>query len=226
MSTWLEETPTGIQMIGCEHGSSPLRLMVDFINDKASYHKKHKGKKELIYRAVGTATKKVLDLTGGLLVDAFFLAQLGLQVTAVERNPLIYRLVEDSLKRALSGGSEIGQLKEALERIQLVQSDSLQYLKNIKDKDYEAIYLDPMYPMKKGTALARKSMRVFRMAVGDDLDSELLLARARQTSIPRVVVKRSIKAPPLAPGAIHSFKGTTVRFDLYAPYTTPDTTPA
>jgi 16S rRNA (guanine1516-N2)-methyltransferase len=53
--------------------------------------------------------------------------------------------------------------------------------------------------------------------VGADEDAAELVEVARQVARDRVVVKRPLKAPDLAPGASHRFTGTSIRYDLYMP---------
>ena len=58
-------------------------------------------------------------------------------------------------------------------------------------------------------------MQIFRKLVGDDQDALELLNTALASRAQRVVVKRPLKAQALKENPIHSFEGTTVRFDLY-----------
>ncbi len=52
------------------------------------------------------------------------------------------------------------------------------------------VYLDPMYPHKKKSALVKKEMRVFQSLVGADDDADGLFEPAFALATKRVVVKR------------------------------------
>ena len=195
-------------------------LKIDFLHDHINYSRKgHRGKSELIAKALGAGKgiKKVLDLTCGLAQDAFFLAQLGFNVTALERSPALFEILHQALKSAKTEAPD----REDLGRLQIVGMDAFVFLRSeefgVMDKTEMAIYLDPMFPEKKKTALPRKEMQIFRTLVGNDADASELLALALKSACSRVVVKRPLRAEPLGPGVINQFEGTTVRYDLYNP---------
>jgi 16S rRNA (guanine1516-N2)-methyltransferase len=170
--------------------------------------------KEPITKAIGlkgSYKPRVLDCTAGLGQDAFVLAAQGSEVTLLERSSLIHALLNDGLARALQNP----QLAEITSRMTLHHQDAQGYLETLKEMP-DVIYLDPMYPESGKAAAKRKSMRFFRDLVGDDLDAERVIKKALSLEVKRVVVKRPLKAPPLAnlkpQGTI---KGKTTRFDIY-----------
>lgn len=185
-------------------------LTLDFIHDHLNYKRRgHRGKQELIAKALGLhlGNQRVLDLTAGLGQDAVFLVQLGFTVTAVERNAKIYSWLADALLRAREADPEL------FSRLEFVHADGKEIVRNFFDVD--AVYIDPMFPHKKGDALPRKEMVIFRKLVGDDTDAVELFQAAMQGVARRIVVKRPLKAPPLFGEPVHSFKGKTIRYDLY-----------
>jgi 16S rRNA (guanine1516-N2)-methyltransferase len=144
------------------------------------------------------------------------MASVGASVTMLERSPVIAALLEDALKR-------IEELPELSERLSLVKGDATDYILERGANNNEAladvIYLDPMFPHKKKSALVKKEMRAFQQLLGEDMDSARLLEAALQYAGNRVVVKRPSYAEPieLASGrkpntAIESKKH---RFDVY-----------
>ncbi|GIL16723.1 MAG: hypothetical protein BroJett040_04740 [Oligoflexia bacterium] len=189
-------------------------LIIDFENDKNYWRPLKKGKNELIARAIGISKgfRDVVDATTGLGQDAFMMARLGCTVRAVERVDVIYK----KLEQARLQPTENEKLKEILSRIQFIHQDSLQYLESLSESERpEVIYIDPMFPEKKKTALPRKEMQIFQQLVGKDEDAADLVMTARKVAKERVVVKRPLKAPDLVPGVSHHFLGTSVRYDLY-----------
>ena len=83
--------------------------------------------------------------------------------------------------------------------------------------DADVIYLDPMFPTKtKRAAVGREAQVLQAFATPDSPQDDQLLTWALDTALRRVVVKRPIKAPPLAgPHPTSAVKGRAVRFDIY-----------
>ena len=187
---------------------------MDFVQDHIRYQRKgHRGKSELIAKALGLdkKTDRVIDATVGLAGDALFLVQLGYSVLGFERSPLVYLLLQDAIFRWNKAKRDsTGDFK-----VQFQDS-----ILGFEEKNVKAIYIDPMFPEKKKTALPKKEMQIFKKWIGEDLDGEELLKIALRSEAERVVVKRPLKAEALLPGVVHSFKGTTVRYDLYTPRST------
>ncbi len=191
-------------------------ISVDFIGGAMAHRRKFGGGKgQAIAKAVGMnkgRVPSVLDGTAGLGRDGFVLASLGCKVYLHERNPIVAALLYDGLTRGY-GDPEIGSwLKQ---RMQFVFTDSIRGLTN-SEFSPEVVYLDPMFPHRKNSALVKKEMRVFQTLVGEDLDADSLLEPALQLAQKRVVVKRPDYAPFLADKKPHSQITTKKnRFDLY-----------
>ncbi len=190
-----------------------LGVFVDFLSGSSLYRQQHGGgKKEPIAKAIGVKgadTPAVLDATPGLGRDAFVLASLGCRVVMMERSPVVAALLEDGLVRLA------GQEPEFAKRFRLVHGNSIEKMAAL-DEEIDAVYLDPMFPHRKKSALVKKEMRVFQQLLGSDDDADSLLAPARTLAKQRVVVKRPAYAEPLAglspTMAIESKKH---RFDVY-----------
>lgn len=184
------------------------RFAIDFANDRQNYHKRRASmKNELISRAMGGGKcgKKILDLSAGMAQDAVFLSQLGYDVVAVERSPLLYLTLRDALERYDVGG------------LQIRFAEAQAYLVQAADA-IDVIYFDPMFPEKnKKSALPRQEMVLFKKLVGADEDAAQVLQTAlRYPGVRRVVVKRPLKAPWLADLKPQgSVAGKLIRFDIY-----------
>ncbi|NUN04558.1 MAG: class I SAM-dependent methyltransferase [Bdellovibrio sp.] len=185
-------------------------LEIDFEKNHLDYERKgHRGKNELIAKALGVAKgyRNILDLSVGLGVDSVFLTQLGFAVTGVERSPVLYALLKEAFAKTT---------KSYLQFYQLYFADSLQFLKEHKGQlNIDSIYFDPMYPHKKKSALPKQEMVVFRDLVGHDDDAAEVLKEALTWPVQRVVVKRPMQAEELLPGVRHSYEGKVVRYDTY-----------
>ncbi len=187
-------------------------LFVDFLAGKLAHRRKYGGGRgQLIAKAVGIKPGKklkILDATAGLGRDAFVLACLGCEVDLIERSPVIAALLADGLKRA--------QVQPEFADIvmDLIVTDATEYLQQ-SIKQYDVIYLDPMFPERTKSALVKKEMRILKTIVGEDLDASQLLQVAR-TKAHRVVVKRPKAAEFLANAKPDlQFNGKSSRFDVY-----------
>lgn len=196
-------------------------VFVDLIGGAVGHRRKFGGGKgQSIAKAVGLnkgATPTVLDATAGLGRDAFVLATLGCHVMMVERHPVVAALLDDGLARAQQD-PEIGAWVS--ERMQLLHASSHDALHKLLGDDTmtqpDVVYLDPMYPHKKKSALVKKEMRVFQSLVGADNDADGLFEPAYALASKRVVVKRPDYAEFLA-GKTPSTQIETKknRFDVY-----------
>jgi len=187
-------------------------LCVEFTNGANAHRKRFGGGKgQDIAKAVGLQKKShinVLDATAGLGRDAFVLASLGCHVQMMERNPIVYELLNDGLERA---GSD-PDLHEILSRLSLLQCDAI-----ASDIDpVEVVYLDPMFPSREKSAKVKKELRYLQNIVGYDAEADQLLSWAESKAINRVVVKRPKLAPYLnGKKPTLSFTGKSGRFDVY-----------
>jgi len=195
-------------------GAGPL--FVDFVEGPLGYARRV-NRFGLLFQAVGfrTGRPRVLDVTAGLGHDAFRLAYHGCAVTAIERSPVIFELLADGLARA-ERDPEI--CRHLAGRLRLIHGDGRDVLRALSPEEApEVIYLDPMFPPKKKSALAKAEIRTLRALVGDDPDAGELFELAMAVAIRRVIVKRHRLAEPLAPNPTHSHSDKTTRYDVYVP---------
>jgi 16S rRNA (guanine1516-N2)-methyltransferase len=187
-------------------------MEIDFASGKAKYRRVHGGK-ELLLQALGKSKTpyEIIDATAGLGRDAFVLACAKHHVTLIERSPAIATLLTDALQRA----SQLPELTEIMNRMSLVTGDAKDYLAL---HTADIVYLDPMFPERKKTALVKKEMRLLQTLVGDDPDAGQLLTSALQAARKRVIVKRPLHAPELNLAKPNiCYRGKTSRFDVYLP---------
>ena len=192
-------------------------VIVDFASDTLTYRRKHGGgKRESIARAVGVKGQRppsVVDATGGLGRDALILANLGCQVTLLERSPVVAALLENGLLRAASHPATSAWVPS---RLQLQFGDSRLLLGQWHSPPPDVVYLDPMFPHKKKTALVKKEMRALQTLLGGDCDTDELMAAALRCAAKRVVVKRPANAEHLgARPPSTSIASKKHRFDVY-----------
>lgn len=213
----LQLTGEHLQLVDREEPSSGA-VVVDFVGGAVGHRRRFGGGRgQPIAKAVGLkggASPSVVDATGGLGRDAFVLASLGCQVTLLERSPVVAALLEDGLSRA-ARDEEIGAWVS--ERLRLVHADAVEWMNDLQDGAFpEVVYLDPMFPHRRKSALVKKEMRLLQHLLGGDEDADALLPAALRIARKRVVVKRPDYAPDLA-GMHPSMRITSKknRFDVY-----------
>jgi len=175
------------------------------------------GRGQAIAKAVGLkhgSTPSVLDITAGLARDAYVLASLGCKITLVEQSTVLYLLVEDGIQRGLANSTSAAVLKNFID---LVNDDAVAYMQQI-DREHrpDVIYIDPMYPERKKSALVKKDMQILQRLLGSGENAEPLLINALKCAVKRVVVKRPIHANAVGnikPDTSISSKKT--RYDVY-----------
>jgi 16S rRNA (guanine1516-N2)-methyltransferase len=190
-------------------------LKVDFGAGKMRYRRRG-GHNEPLGRAVGVGKRphlQVVDATAGLGRDSFVLADLGCNVTMLERSPAAFALLRDGLQRAAASGDP--WLQAVAARMSLHYADSREWLAS-HPGSADVVYLDPMFPARKKSARVKKEMWLFQQLVGEADDEQLLLQQAITSAAWRVVVKRPIRANSLpGPAVHHVLSGKTVRYDVY-----------
>lgn len=207
-------TNTHLELRCLDESMQPI--VIDFLaKDKQYRLAKSRGRSELIARAVGIKGRyypKVVDATAGLGGDALILAHLGCKVTMIERSAILGALLEDALQRFRAANIPWS------DRLALECLDAkILFRQWLEKKIYpEVVYLDPMFPERKKSALVKKEMRVLKRLVGEDLDAAELFTLAKQLATKRVVVKRPRYATTItdeAPTIV--FNGKSCRFDVY-----------
>ncbi|WP_198266224.1 class I SAM-dependent methyltransferase [sulfur-oxidizing endosymbiont of Gigantopelta aegis] len=238
----LQLTPQRLQLLQTDK-KSPGPIAIDFATGQVAHRRLFGGGKgQTIAKAVGLnkdSNPLILDATAGMGKDAFVFASLGAQVIMMERSPISAALLSNALQRATSDTS----IAEIIARMTLIYGDARELIhvqnnshnsNNSDNKDFihfkpgssfftdqliaqpDVIYLDPMFPHRKKSALVKKEMLAFQQLIGNDDDSGELLTACLPLAKKRVVVKRPIKAPYLnqqKPSLSMNMKKH--RFDIY-----------
>jgi len=192
-------------------------IFIDFVEGKNAHRRQFGGGRgQPLAKAIGLkkgATPSVIDATAGFGRDAFVLANLGCQITLLERNPLIATLLEDALQRAIDNPDT----NSVMARMSVNNVDAIEYLNQLEQQlRPDVIYMDPMYPSREKSALVKKDMRLLHELAGPDSDSEQLLSVAQDTAMKRVVVKRPKSAPFVGEQKpATSIESKNTRYDIY-----------
>lgn len=205
--------------LGLPGMASAHMLRADFSRLLPRLHP-HLLNRELLVRAAKlrhlTDEPLALDAAAGLGEDAFLLAAAGFRVELYESNPLIARLLSDGLERAAA----LPELAGIRARMRLHEKDSVQAMRNWPSDvpRPDVIFLDPMFPPRKKSALVKKKLQLLQL-VERPCDDEAALLEAALSLAPRkIVIKRPLKGPWLAGVApAYSLSGRAARFDCLVP---------
>jgi 16S rRNA (guanine1516-N2)-methyltransferase len=201
MSDCVVERVRGRLWLRARDGGRGVCLDIDDVRRRLK-----QGRQLALAKACGVrADWKVLDAMAGLGLDGLTLAALGCRVTMVERDASLAAMLEDAVVEA--------RRRLPLANVETIAAD-VRCLA-IEPRQFDAIYLDPMFPLRNDGALPGKAAQLLARHVGtseDDLDA--LLLRCRALAANRVVLKRrrhdAVVAPP-----DWQISGRSVRFDVY-----------
>lgn len=170
--------------------------------------------KELLVRAArikGASELTAVDATAGLGEDSLLLAAAGFQVTLYERNPVVYELLHDAMRRAAS----VPELADIVARMTVILGDSIQGMKQLEAAP-DVILLDPMFPARQKSALVKKKLQTIQKLEMPCLDEKELILTAMEAKPKKLVIKRPPKGPWLAGiKPDHSIEGKAVRYDCF-----------
>lgn len=153
-----------------------------------------------------------IDATAGMGEDALLLAAAGYHVTMYEYDPIIAALLKDALRRA----KKVPQLSEIVDRMQLVEDDSITAMSRM-DETVDLIYLDPMFPTRQKSALIKKKFQLLQKIESPCMDEKELLEAAVKVRPKRIVVKRPAKGLYIAgKKPDFSFQGKAIRYDCFS----------
>ena len=184
-------------------------VQVDFAAGAIQQRARDALRSQHLVRAVGSGLE-VLDATAGLGRDAFLLASAGNRLHLLEREPAIYALLADGLRRAAADPD----LAPIVERMRLHCADFRNW---IEERRYDVVYLDPMFPRPEKRARGKKEM-VFLQRLAGEGEECGLLARALGCARSRVVVKRPPREAWIdAKEPSFSYRGRVSRYDVYLP---------
>lgn len=195
-------------------------ISIDFLKGSLAHRQQFGGGRgQAIAKAIGMKsgiTPSVLDTTAGMAGDAFVLASLGCSITLLERSAIIFALIEDAVERAALNENFAVILKQGFN---IINRDANDYIKEQLSRETippDVIYIDPMYPHKKKSALVKKDMQILQRLHGEDDNAAELLENALLYAKKRVVVKRPIQAETISEKKPNTcIKSKKTRYDIY-----------
>ena len=207
--------------------SSDKPLLLDFTNNNFLQRLKSIGKQSPLARAIGLnkiSGLHVCDALLGLGRDAIQLSYLTAKVTAIEASPVIYTLVNDAIKRLTEKhDNEEYNWQHNWHSIETYQANSEKWLADAINKAndnaiFDAVYLDPMFPIRQKKAKVKKDMQYVQQwsFKSNENDDNKLFEQAIKAAKHRVVIKRPKGSSHwLNKKADFSIDAGYIRFDIY-----------
>ncbi len=209
--SYFQYNKDGLSFVG---GSSNPRsiLHVDFLKGKLGWRLKRAQHEGNLKKALGKKDKKlfIFDATAGLLSDTMIFLSLGHKVVAVEQSKILFCLVNDAIQRAREKIPYLNNLK-------FLNDNSLLAYKK-QNKVFDAIYLDPMYPIIKKSTKKRGSINNIKQILEIEnlaSDEEEIIDIFMKYNYKKIIVKRPLKSEKKYSNINYQVKGKTTRFDIY-----------
>ncbi len=136
----------------------------------------------------------ILDITAGFATDGFLLACQGAEVTLLENNLIVYQAVNDAIQRLQTTQN----LQTIINRLKIIYIDSRDFLEKCiaNKRQYNAIYIDPMFPVKGKTSKAKKELQLLQKLITNntlsyDNISQIndIIKLAKQVVMEKIVIK-------------------------------------
>lgn len=189
---------------------------IDFVTGHLRYRSLQACRRtELLARAIGVSANSsptIVDATAGFGRDGFILASLGFHTTLLEREKLIYLLLEDAIRHAQLASPKLHTI---LSRLNLIFVDAMTWL---SQQRMDIVYLDPMFPKRNKTASVKKESAILQALASpnNENDDDALFTAALACATKRVVIKRPRLAGHLTQQKpSFSLHGSSCRFDVY-----------
>lgn len=166
-----------------------------------------KASSELVVRAAGRPSSNMkislYDFTAGLGRDSLLLASAGYNVVMVERNIVLFLLLEDALRRLHFSNPQLAS------RMSIIHCNACEL--QTAQHQPDIIYLDPMYPADEvgRKSLVKKETQVLHNLLGHEEGSDMnnsigLLKAAERIAQSKIIVKRPLNSETLAGAQPHS----------------------
>ncbi|EDL66000.1 class I SAM-dependent methyltransferase [Bacillus sp. SG-1] len=166
-----------------------------FHPNSASFRLKRilKGEVDTFVQAAGlNKGMTLLDCTMGMASDSIIashaVGQSG-KVKGIEASKAIFYIIKNGLKTWDSG---VKEMNEAMERVEIVHSTALEFLRNASNDSYDVVYLDPMFGDPIEASAGINPMR--KWAVYNPVDAETI-GEAKRVAKCRVVLKEHYNSP-------------------------------
>ena len=166
-------------------------------------------KKHVLSRILKKDQLMILDCTGGFAKDSAIISSLGNNVTMIEENLIVMRILKDAISRIQNR-----KVNNIFKRITTKLGNCLDYIK-ITNKKYDYMYFDFMFSVSN-TALPSKKEQFLRKIVKNDINiNKAIIDEVLQRVGCKVIIKEHIKSNNYQHlDIINTYKEKTVKYHL------------
>jgi hypothetical protein len=166
-------------------------------------------KKHVLSRILKKDQLMILDCTGGFAKDSAIISSLGNNVTVIEENLIVMRILKDAMSRIQNR-----EVSCIFKRITTKLGSCLDYIKTT-NKIYDYIYFDFMFNTSN-TALPSKREQFLRKIVKNDINiNRAIVEEVLQRVDCKVIIKEHIKSNNYQHlDIINTYKEKTVKYHL------------
>ena len=200
---FIKETKKGLMLV--DHTSKmTFSLELDDYDNIIKQNKKH-----VLSKILKKNQLTVLDCTGGFAKDSAIISSLGNNVTMIEDNLIVMRILKDAMSRIQNK-----EVDYTFKRITTKLGNCLDYIKTT-NKIYDYIYFDFMFSTNN-TALPSKREQFLRKIVKNDINiNKAIVDEVLQRVGCKVIIKEHIRSNNYQHlDIINTYKEKVVKYHL------------
>ena len=199
----VKENEKGLMLIDLK-SEMTFSLELDNYDKIISQNKKH-----ILNKILKKNQLMVLDCTGGFAKDSAIISSLGNNVTMIEENLIVMRILKDAMSRIQNR-----EVNSIFKRITTKLGSCLDYIKTT-NKIYDYIYFDFMFSTSN-TALPSKREQFLRKIVKNDINiNKAIVDEVLQRVGCKVIIKEHIKSNNYQHlDIINTYKEKVVKYHL------------
>ena len=165
--------------------------------------------KHILKRIVKKKGLNILDCTGGFARDSAIISSLGNNVTLIENNPVIMRVLKDAISRISSAA-----MKNIFSNITTKFGDCINFIRTTNRK-YDYIYFDFMFNINK-SALPSKKEQFLRKIVHNNINrNQNIIHEVLRRVGCKVIIKEHAKSNDYKHlDIINTYKEKVVKYHL------------
>jgi hypothetical protein len=200
---FIKKTKKGLMLVDSTNDMT-FSLELDDYDNIIRQNKKH-----VLSRILKKDQLMILDCTGGFAKDSAIISSLGNNVTMIEENLIVMRILKDAISRIQNR-----KVNNIFKRITTKLGNCLDYIK-ITNKKYDYMYFDFMFSVSN-TALPSKKEQFLRKIVKNDINiNKAIIDEVLQRVGCKVIIKEHIKSNNYQHlDIINTYKEKTVKYHL------------
>lgn len=152
---------------------------------------------------------KILDCTGGFCKDSAIMSSLGNNVTMIEKNPLIMRLLKDAKTRIVCE-----EIQSIFNDINMRLGDCLSFIRDTAFR-FDYIYFDFMFNVNKSALPSKKEQFLRKIAENNRQQNQDIINETIKRVNSKIILKEYINSNDYKNfDIINTYKSKTVKYHL------------